>query len=328
MKAFKIIRQNWRVYLLLNVIFVALFLTGLFYAQSHPEAQQTHLSALRSALTGGNPLLTAIADAYYAHRTLFLGIVFTFLINLLIGALLQISLPSLIVPFVGLLVVGYRAVLWGMAYGSGFGVESLNLLPMALEGEGYILAAFAAYLHGAHFLFSSRFGLTSRKEGYKTGIKVVGKLIWLVGIMLLAAAYFEAPRVLPETGQSFPPGAKVQSLTIGENDSSVVVPYSGSTVFFDARDVQPEDAKIVGVVLEDITYFRRHDPKVAKLSRRQSYYSIELYLDDDHWNSPDVADRFSMMINSLRRIYPDRRYQILAFCLDDSGGRKETVFKD
>jgi hypothetical protein len=328
MKAFRIIWRNWRPFFLLNVVFIALFLAGLFYAQSHPEVHQVHANTLKSALMGEDPLLPAVAALYYAHRTLLLAFVLTFLINLLFQSLLLITVPSLIVPFAGPVVVGFRLLLWGMAYGQEKVTGSPAVLVLVLEGEGYILAAFGAYLLGTRFLFPSQYELPSRKAGFKTGVKLLRPLYWLIGIFLLAAAWFEAPRTLPEVGQAFPPGSKIQSFSFGDTDSSVVVPYSGSTVFFEAHSIQPGEAKMVGLVLEDAGYFRRHDPKVARVSQHQSLYSIEIYLDEDYWNSPEVTERFSTMLSDLRQIYPDRRFQILVFNVDDSGGRQERVFKN
>jgi hypothetical protein len=285
-----------------------------------------HANTLKSALMGEDPLLPAVATVYYAHRTLLLAIALIFLINILICSLLLISVPSLVVPFAGLAVVGFRSILWGVGYGHETVTGSPGLLVMALEGEGYILAAFGSYLLGTRLLFPSQYELPSRRAGFKTGFTLLRQLYWLIGIFLIAAAWFEAPRTLPEAGQAFPPGSKVQSFSFGETDSSVVVPYSGSTVFFEARSISPEEAKMVGLILEDVGYFRRHDPKLARVSQHQSSCSIEIYLDEDYWNSPEITERFSTMLSSLRQMYPDRRYQILLFNIDDSGGRRERTF--
>lgn len=328
MRAFRIIRQNWRPFLVLNVVFIALFIAGVVYGQTHPEDPRLHTNTLKSALMGEDPVLPAVANLYYAHRTLLLGIVLTFLINLLFMSLFLISVPSLVVPFAGLVVVGIRMILWGMAYGQEKVAGSPGLLVMVLEGEGYIVAAFGTYLFGTCFLFPSQYELPSRKAGFKTGIKLLRPLYWLIGILLLAAAWFEAPKSIPFEGQAFPPGTKVQSFAAGDTDSSVVVRYSGSPVFFDTHSTKPEDARMVGLFLEDISYFRPHDPKVARISQQGLDFTIELYLDEDYWNSPEVTERFSTMLSGLRRMYPDRRYQILVFTLDDSGGRQERVFKN
>jgi hypothetical protein len=328
MRAFGIIRQNWRPFLVLNVIFIALFLAGMFYAQSHPEEHRLHVHTLKNALTSEDPALPAVATLYYAHRTLLLGIVLTFLINLLFGSLLLVSVPSLVVPFAGLVVVGIRLLLWGMAYSQEKAGGPPGLLVTALEGEGYILAAFGTYLLGTRFLFPSQYELPSRKVGFRVGIKMARKLYWPIGLFLLAAAWFEAPQAIPAAGQAFPPGTKVQSNATGDTDSSVVIPYSGSPVFFDTRNIRPEDARVVGLLLEDISYFRPHDPKVARISQERSELTVELYLDEDYWNSPEVTERFSSMLSSLRQMNPSRRYRILVFTLDDSGGRQERAFKN
>ena len=42
---------------------------------------------------------------------------------------------------------------------------------LLLEGQGYVLAALGAYLHGRAFLWPQRVGATGCGEGYSQGLK-------------------------------------------------------------------------------------------------------------------------------------------------------------
>lgn len=80
----------------------------------------------------------------------------TFLVNLLIGAFVTLTLPSLLIPFLGILMAFYRAVEWGFLFapvdGSVGSILSPNGLTLVIEGQAYVLAAFAIYVHGKMFL--------------------------------------------------------------------------------------------------------------------------------------------------------------------------------
>jgi hypothetical protein len=61
-----------------------------------------------------------------------------------------------------------------------------------LEGQGYILAALAVYMHGRSFLAPRSMGAVSHGEGYVLGLKLSARLYLLVTIVLLIAALYEA----------------------------------------------------------------------------------------------------------------------------------------
>ena len=105
-----------------------------------------------------------------------------------------------VIPFSGLLVGAYRAVLWGLIFSpptlavssremlAGF----LALILLILEGQGYVLAMLAAYVQGSAFLFPKSVGATSRKQGYGVGVKRSIRLYLLVVPVLAVAAVYEA----------------------------------------------------------------------------------------------------------------------------------------
>ena len=70
----------------------------------------------------------------------------TFGINFFVGSVLVLTLPSCVIPGSGILVAGFRAVLWGLILVPATLQQAFVMLPhsgtLLLEGEGYILAAF------------------------------------------------------------------------------------------------------------------------------------------------------------------------------------------
>ena len=143
--------------------------------------------------------LAGVAEAYTGGQLL-LAIVLTPVINLAVGSFVSITLPSLLVPFSGLLVGGLRAVLWGLIFSPTtlavssrevvYGALALGLL--LLEGQGYVLAMLAALVQGQSFLWPASAGATSRKQGYLMGLKQTALLYLLVFLVLAVAAVYEA----------------------------------------------------------------------------------------------------------------------------------------
>ena len=122
----------------------------------------------------------------------------TLAINFTFGSLAAITLPSVIVPGVGILVAGVRALLWGLLLAPSFHALSALMLPhsftILLEGEAYVIAAFFGLLILVYlFLKSEGHGLASR-YGKALLLNVTGNL--LVAIVLTIAAIYEAIEVI------------------------------------------------------------------------------------------------------------------------------------
>ncbi len=59
--------------------------------------------------------LSSVGTAYSSGQVLDASIM-TFLVNLALGSFMDITLPSLIIPFPGILTGAYRAVIWGILF--------------------------------------------------------------------------------------------------------------------------------------------------------------------------------------------------------------------
>ena len=194
----QIVREHSRPYVILNVMYYGLVALGMLYvAFINPALQEQLLAATEVALTEG-PLET-VAGAYMGGNVL-AAVLLTFVVNLLVGSLLFITVPSLVIPFAGVLLGFYRAVLWGFLLAPTNAELALVMIPhslvLLLEGQGYILAMFAAYVHGKAFLRPVSAGLTSHLRGYVAGLKLSARLYSLVITVLAVAAIYEALEVI------------------------------------------------------------------------------------------------------------------------------------
>ena len=187
----QIIRAHQRAYLGINIFYYTLILVGMVYAAFNPELQQAVLKQVGVAFTQGP--LQAVGDAY-VNTQIVQATALTFLVNLFIGSFATITLPSLIIPFSGFLMGGYRALLWGLIYSPTTPDMQFILIPHALtlliEGQAYVLALFAAFVQGKAFLKPRSVGTTSHREGYWIGLKLTAQLyILIVAVLLIAAVY-------------------------------------------------------------------------------------------------------------------------------------------
>lgn len=106
----------------------------------------------------------------------------------------------MVIPFSGVVMGIIRAILWGLLLSPAHPdlrlVMILYSITLILEGQGYILAIFAAYLDGCAFLWSKTVGAETHAEGYWEGMKQTGKIYVLVTLTLAAAAIYEVLEVV------------------------------------------------------------------------------------------------------------------------------------
>ncbi len=191
------IRKSKRTYVFLNVAYYGLVICGMVATAADPSLNKTLTAAVGESLSEGP--LAPVWDAYSSQRVL-QAAALTIAVNLVVGSFATITLPSLIVPFSGLLMAVVRALLWGVLFSprsvTGIGlVEAVAGLSIAvlvfLEGQGYVLAALGAYLHGVAFLFPRSAGADGHLHGYWRGVKTQARIYVLVLVVLLIAALYE-----------------------------------------------------------------------------------------------------------------------------------------
>lgn len=195
--AWGLVQENRKAYITLNVVYYGLVVVCMVYVAFDQELQKSLLDQIGAAFMTGP--LSFVGEAY-VNAQMLTAILATFFVNLLLGSLAVITLPSLIVPFSGILVGVYRAILWGLLLSPANPDLRFVMIPhsitLILEGQAYILAMFAAYLQGRAFLFPGTVGLESRAKGYVEGLKRTGKLYALVVLTLAIAAIYEVAEVV------------------------------------------------------------------------------------------------------------------------------------
>ena len=197
-RGIQIIRDNLRAYITLNILYYGLVILGMIYVGLfNPGLQTALLTAGGQTFTQG-PL--AVLGTAYNTGQVVNAMVLTFLVNLLLGTLIEITLPALIIPFSGLLMGFLRATLWGLLLAPTTprlaGAMIPHSLTLLIEGQGYILAMLAVYIQGKAFLQPAAYGQTSHLRGYGEGLRRTGWIYLLVTLTLAVAAIYEALEVI------------------------------------------------------------------------------------------------------------------------------------
>lgn len=195
--ALNIVRQNRKMYTLLNVEFYGIILLSMLYVISHPYLQENMLVSVRQTFTQGS--IAVVTDAYLSANIISAALL-TFVVNLLGGSFTSITLPSMLVPFSGMIVGLHRAVQWGTLYAPTDPSLVGSLLPhcvnILIEGQAYVLAMLASAIHATAFLSPDTVGEKSRLRGYVVGLKQTAQLYVLVILILAIAAIYEALEVI------------------------------------------------------------------------------------------------------------------------------------
>jgi len=185
-----------RAYVGLNLAYYGLVAVSMAYSVYDPSLQQLLLGTVLDAFQSGP--LSSVLEAYSGGQVV-QAVALTFTINLFVGSMVSIALPSLIVPFSGFLVAALRAVMWGLIFAptsvpSGVASIAAGLLIallLLLEGQGYVLAMLAAYAQGMAVLAPKQVGATGHTQGYWIGVKQALRIYLLVALVLVVAAIYE-----------------------------------------------------------------------------------------------------------------------------------------
>ena len=141
--------EHVRALLVLNVLYFGAAALAAGYAFLNPVVQAGLTRAGVDAFSPSGGLGTLVQA--YLNGELLTAIVLTFLVNLVFGSVVFLTLPSTLVPFAGILLGVYRAVLWGLLFAP---TETNMLAPTLLlhvptilvEAEAYIVAMLGVWL--------------------------------------------------------------------------------------------------------------------------------------------------------------------------------------
>ena len=157
-----VVREHGRAYVVLNILYYALMLAAMTAAAIRPSLQNDMLRDVDQKLTSGP--LSSVGSAYSGGMVL-RATALTFAINLVVGSVAWITLPSLLIPFGGVLMGLYRAILWGLIFSpANPEMRALDRIPhvltIILEGQGYIVAMLAAWIQGRNLIAPGACGIS------------------------------------------------------------------------------------------------------------------------------------------------------------------------
>ncbi|MER6947472.1 stage II sporulation protein M [Nonomuraea sp. NPDC000554] len=198
-RPFQIIRADLRAYLLINALVYGVLLLGMGLAMIFPDL---HAARTSSFVDGGQGALvdTVVGSPWVFGATIFL-------VNVFATALLLIVLPSLVIPFAGLIVFVIKTIDIGIILAPVNRTSALILIPHSLtiliEFQAYALVMFGAYLLGRSWLRPATVGATTRRQAYVRGLSRLGWLwptalaLFVIGAVYEAVEiYFLVPLVL------------------------------------------------------------------------------------------------------------------------------------
>lgn len=187
-RPFRIIGDNRRAYLVINLAAYGLALIGFAIGLVFPELNAAQAAGLEEDGTG--ELVRWLVNIPPLFALTILGV------NVFRLSLLTIVLPSLIVPFAGLAFFGYWAVETGITLVPASAQGWVALIPHSLtfiiELQAYILLLLGAYLLGKYWLFPRSIGAKNRRQGYVRGLQRIGLLALPAFALLIIGAVWEA----------------------------------------------------------------------------------------------------------------------------------------
>lgn len=186
-KPFQIIRAYLRVYLALNALAYGLLIVGMGAAFLFPE--------LNTALSPGQGSATQETVTATATSVWLFALVI-FLINVFGASLLATVLPSLIVPFSGIVVFAFQALYFGIVLTPADPDMAKMLIPHSLtlliELQAYVLVMLGVYQLGRSWLRPTTIGASTRRQGYVHGLRQLGWLSLPALVLFVVGAVYEA----------------------------------------------------------------------------------------------------------------------------------------
>ena len=184
----QILRTHRRAYLLANLVFYGLVLGGFALGLAVPELAAGRAEGLET--DGTADLVGRLLSNVWLFAAMILGV------NTITVGLASIVLPSLVIPFLGIAVFAYRAVVIGVTLAPTDQSTWIVLIPhsltLVIEFQAYILLVLGAYLLGRAWVTPSFVEEASRVRAYGTGLRPLGVLALTALALLVVGALYEA----------------------------------------------------------------------------------------------------------------------------------------
>jgi hypothetical protein len=184
----QLIRADLRVYLLLNAVVYGLVVIGIIVGVLFPSLVDRQTASLEA--DGTADLVFSLLSNPWLFAVTILG-VNTFRIGLL-----TILLPSLVVPFGGVIAFIFWTAITGVTIAPTTANHWVALIPHSLtvviEFQAYILLAFGAFLIGRSWLRPRTVDAVNHRQGYVRGLKRFGTMAIPALALLVIGAIYEA----------------------------------------------------------------------------------------------------------------------------------------
>jgi hypothetical protein len=189
---FHIIRANFRAYLVMNALMYGLFLIGMGAALLFPELNAAQIAGQDE--NGTTDLVVSLLSNVWLFSLTIL------LVNVVTVAVLTILLPSMVVPFLGIVLFMYRAFNFGVLLAPLDETTAKILIPHSLtlliEFQAYVLVMLAAYVLGKAWLRPGTVGARNRRQGYVLGLRQMGWLSLPAMVLFVIGALYEAFEII------------------------------------------------------------------------------------------------------------------------------------
>jgi len=188
LRPFLVISENRRAYLVLNALAYGLTLVGFLIGLALPDLTRARESAMVE--DGTAALVAQLVDTSPLFALMILAV------NVLRLSLLTIVLPSVVVPFAGLVAFGFWAVQTGITLvpltADGWVALIPHSLTLVIELQAYILLLLGVYLHGVFWVRPAAAGVVRHRQGYLHGLRRIGVLAPPALALLVIGAVWEA----------------------------------------------------------------------------------------------------------------------------------------
>jgi hypothetical protein len=158
-----------------------------------PGGRELQDSVTNEALQSVTTSFPGLLQAYMNNP--FVAIGYTFIINLVVGTMLWITLPGLILFPLAPLAAFYRAFYWGIIFAPTDPALLLRALPILLaEGLGYVLAVVPSLRLGLAWVLPKRAYKAeqlTREQAFRKALTELWPAYLIVSLTLLAAAVIE-----------------------------------------------------------------------------------------------------------------------------------------
>ncbi|RAU97457.1 stage II sporulation protein M [Mycobacterium colombiense] len=187
-RPFRIVGENAQVYLLANAAAYGSFMVGFCLGLFFPQLSQAQHTRLQQDGTAD------LVQSLITHPWLFALAILA--VNTLKMGALTIVMPSMIVPFAGIVLFAYWAFTTGLTLVPLNDIGWVALIPHSLtlivEFQAYVLLLLGAYLLGKSWVVPRTVEAVNRRQGYLRGLQDLGWLALPALALLVVGAVYEA----------------------------------------------------------------------------------------------------------------------------------------